>query len=221
MSSNNFIGIYKFCIILTLPIIVIPPCRSDSQFSSIMNGDELKISTTPDLIGRRIYLRPAIPDDYLITYAWFLKCGPSSQTCRPVTLTTPEEMAARQRSKEKTTDRSDFVMVSKKTHQLVGKLAFFNLNLLNRSAELGYIVAPESQRQGFAREGLILLISYLFRQLNLNKVYAQTGSFNTASVSLLESLGFKRDAVLRRHHFHNGEFHDDYIYSLLKTECNF
>lgn len=186
-----------------------------------MNDEETGISTIPDFIGPNVYLRAAVPDDFLITYGWFLKSGPSTQTCRPVTLTTPEEMAARQRTKEKPPDRCDLVVVTKKEHRLVGKLAYFNLNLLNRSAELGYIVAPDSQRRGIARESLTLLIVYLFRRLDLNKVYAQTGAFNTASVALLEALGFRRDAVLRQHHFHDGKLHDDFIYSLLKSECNF
>ena len=186
-----------------------------------MDKDNKIPSTAPDLIGDRVYLRPAMPEDYAQTYAWFLKSGPSSQTCRPVPIVTPEEMVMRQKSKEKSPDRGDFVIVDKDRERLVGKLAFFNLNLLNRSAELGYSVDPEMQRRGIAREGLSLLVKYLFRQLNLNKVYAQTGAFNTASVALLEALGFKRDAVLREHHFHDGRLHDDYVYSLLKNECNF
>ncbi len=177
--------------------------------------------TAPDLTGVKVYLRPAVPDDYAITYAWFLKSGPSSQTCRPVPIVTPEEMAARQKTREKSPDRGDFVIIDRNSERLVGKLAFFNLNTLSRSAELGYSVDPNLQRRGIAREGLRLLIKYLFRQLNLNKVYAQTGAFNAASVALLESLGFKRDAILREHHFHDGKLHDDYVYSLLKNECNF
>ncbi|RKX19168.1 MAG: N-acetyltransferase, partial [Candidatus Zixiibacteriota bacterium] len=53
---------------------------------------------------------------------------------------------------------------------------------------------------------------------NLNKVYAQTASFNKGSIKLLESLEFKLDGTLRQHHFYKGQFHNDLLYSLLKFE---
>jgi RimJ/RimL family protein N-acetyltransferase len=93
--------------------------------------------------------------------------------------------------------------------------------MLNRSAELGYIVAPDEREEGYAKEGLKLIINYLFNEMNLNKVYAQTASFNKASIKLLESLDFQLDGTLRQHHFYKGDYHDDLIYSLLKFECDF
>jgi len=39
-------------------------------------------------------------------------------------------------------------------------------------------------------------------------------------VKLLETLGFKKDAVLRDHYFYNGEFHNGFIYSLLLFELD-
>ncbi len=52
----------------------------------------------------------------------------------------------------------------------------------------------------------------------MNKVYAQTASFNASSVKLLESLGFKKDGVLREHHLFQGTRHDDFVYSILARE---
>ena len=58
----------------------------------------------------------------------------------------------------------------------------------------------------------------LFQTFGLNKVYAQTGAFNQASVRLLERTGFRRDGVLRQHHPWNGVLWDDYLYSLLAED---
>jgi hypothetical protein len=71
------------------------------------------------------------------------------------------------------------------------------------------------------KEGLEILLRYLFTEMNLNKVYAQTASFNKASVKLLESLDFKLDGTLRQHHYYKGDLYDDLIYSVLKFECGF
>lgn len=176
------------------------------------------LPTIPSLIGKDVYLRPADAADYELTYQWFLTSDPQSQTCRHSFLTTPANAAERGRHREQTPDRGEFIIVRIEDDQPVGKLSFFNLNMLNRSAELGYTVDPDEQKKGYGGEGLRLLIKYLFLQLNLNKVYAQTGSFNKASIKLLESLDFKLDGTLRQHHYYNGDLYDDLVYSLLRFE---
>jgi RimJ/RimL family protein N-acetyltransferase len=35
---------------------------------------------------------------------------------------------------------------------------------------------------------------------------------------MLEKAGFRRDGTLRHQYYYNGEFHDGYLYSLLRFE---
>jgi len=177
--------------------------------------------TTPGFVGKNVYLRPTTPEDSDTTYRWFLASEPQSQTCHEVMLTSPGIYAERMKRRRPQKDEGDFVIVRIEDNRLVGKLRYFHLNNLNRSAEMGYIVAPDTRKKGYGKEGMILLIKHLFVELNLNKVYAQTASFNKASVKLLESLGFKIDGTLRQHHFYKGDLYDDLLYSLLKFECGF
>jgi len=110
------------------------------------------------------------------------------------------------------------VIAAKDDHRPVGDISYHHLNMLNRTCEVGYLIAPSERGNGFAREALHLLIKYLFLELNLNKVYAQTASFNKASIKLLESLEFKLDGTLRQHHYYNGDLYDDLLYSVLRFE---
>lgn len=182
--------------------------------------DPSQFPTVPSLIGKEIYLRPGQPDDYEYTYQWFLATDPQAQSCHHITLTTPAEYTERMRKREADRNAGDFIIVRIDDDQPVGRIRYFHLNLLNRSAELGYIVAPDEQNKGYAKEGLKLLIDYLFSQMNLNKVYAQTASFNKTSIKLLESLNFKLDGTLRQHHYYKGDLYDDLLYSLLRFEHN-
>jgi [ribosomal protein S5]-alanine N-acetyltransferase len=100
----------------------------------------------------------------------------------------------------------------------VGRFTFFDLNSRNRSAEFGYIINPAYRKRGVGTRMVTAGVSYLFSELDLNKVYCQTASFNAASIKLLERLHFHRDAVLREHHELDGELWDDYIYSYLRAE---
>jgi RimJ/RimL family protein N-acetyltransferase len=99
-----------------------------------------------------------------------------------------------------------------------GWVTLFNLNPRNRSAEFGYGIVPPLRRQRLATTILAEAFDLFFPMLDLNKLYCQTASFNTASVRLLKRLGMTRDAILRAHHEKDGRLLDDYIYSLLRQE---
>jgi len=99
-----------------------------------------------------------------------------------------------------------------------GKFSYFDVNSRNRSCEFGYTINPCFRNKGVGAQMLACCINYLFNNMDFNKLYCQTASFNVASVKLLEKLGFNRDGILRRHHELDGELFDDYIYSVLKSE---
>jgi RimJ/RimL family protein N-acetyltransferase len=181
----------------------------------------LNYPTIPAFIGKKLYLKIMEPEENEFTYLWFLHSDPQTQTCHQPLIVTPRDFVEARKKKEKTINDGDFLAVTKEENQPVAKLRYFNLNMSNRSAELGYIASPEHRQKGYTKEALTLLIRHLFSNFGLNKVYAQTASFNTASTNLLQSLGFKLDGTLRQHHFYRGTLYDDLIYSLLKFECNF
>lgn len=176
---------------------------------------------TPFLKGDRIYLRKDCLEDLLFTYQWFLDSDPTSMTCRPYEDITPEEKLSRAREAKPTGKIHNFIILTNIDNIPVGKISYFDLNMANKSAEIGCLISPEYRLKGYASDGLKLLISYLFEELDLNKVYAQTGEFNTGSKALMKSLNFSLDGVLREHHFYNGRLHNDLVFSLLKKECNF
>ncbi len=180
--------------------------------------DLSQFPTTPTLVGKNIYLRAAAPDDYLEIHQWFNASDPQAQSCHSIRVISPEEKVKKMQKKEPRDDEGRFAIVEKENHRLVGEIAYFHMNMLNRAAELGYLIAPEERGSGYAKEALQLLIKYLFLDLNLNKVYAQTASFNKGSIKLLESLEFKLDGTLRQHHYYKGDLYDALLYSLLKFE---
>ncbi len=113
---------------------------------------------------------------------------------------------------------SSLLLYIKKDEELVGYVSYFNYNPLNRSAELGILIAPEERKKGYAKDAIKTLTRYLFLYHGLNKVYVQTAHYNKGAKKLLEKLGFQQDAALRNHYYHDGEFHTGYIYSLLLFE---
>lgn len=174
--------------------------------------------TAPSLVGDKIYLRPATAEDVANTHHWLILSEPQHLSCRPRVLWTAAEASENYKKMERSTDKQTFMIVRREDNVPVGLINYFDWNSLNRSVEFGLLIDPEERRRGHAKEATRLLLRYLFKQRGLNKVHAQTCASNTPTVKLLESLGFKRDGVLRRHYFINGEFQDGFIYSKLAFE---
>ena len=175
-------------------------------------------NTVPSLVGETIYLRPATAEDIANTHHWQQLSELQSLSCRPMTFWTAAEVAENFKKQERTVSQQQFMIVRKSDNIAVGRINFFDLNTQNRSTELGLLVDPDERKKGYALEATRLLCRYLFKYRGLNKVHAQTAEFNDAAKKLLQKAGFKKDGVLRKHYFWQGEFHDGLIYSILAFE---
>lgn len=182
---------------------------------------EKKIPAQPSMIGKKVYLRPMTAEDAANHHLWFIQSEPQSMSVHPMPFYTFEEAADRFKKAEKSETRQRFAIVTIEGNQPVGIISFFDYNYLNRSAELGIIIDPDERQTGYAQEALKILIKYLFNYRDFNKVYCETASYNTGAIALVESLDFKRDGVLRKHHYYNGDYFDKYVYSLLRFELDF
>lgn len=83
-------------------------------------------------------------------------------------------------------------------------------------ANLGYWVDPAHQRQGYATEAARLVVEYAFAERRLNKVNVRALAENTASRSVIESLGFEQEGVAREAYYVDGECRDMVSYGLLR-----
>ncbi len=85
-------------------------------------------------------------------------------------------------------------------------------------ARVGYELLREHRRRGIMTEALRAILAYGFETMGLNRVEVLTDPKNTASIGLLENLGFRREGVLRENTHFRGRFVDDAVYSLLASE---
>lgn len=104
--------------------------------------------------------------------------------------------------------------------QIIGDVAFHITRSNPRMAYLGYTLAHCAWGKGYAREAVSRLLDYLFRELNLHRIVADCDIENTASIRLLEHLGFRREA-----HFIDSfwiareeAWGSEYLYALLERE---
>ena len=63
-----------------------------------------------------------------------------------------------------------------------------------------------------------MLVEYLFATSTVHRVWAWTGSDNLAEQKALDKCGFTREGTVRQAVFRGGEWHDSFIYGLLRHE---
>ena len=83
--------------------------------------------------------------------------------------------------------------------------------------EVGYITCMDRQGEGVARECTAALVRHLFES-GTRKIIAEVDMRNRPSITLLERLGFTREALFREHETSHAGLCDVAVYGLLASD---
>ena len=93
-----------------------------------------------------------------------------------------------------------FAYYNKRTQQYVGCTRYGNIDFTNKKLEIGWTwLAPSMQGTGFNKHCKFLLLSYGFKQLQLNRIELKTSHLNLKSQNAMLKIGAVREGVLRNH----------------------
>lgn len=162
------------------------------------------------LDGERLTLRLVDPTDYeFIASNWMRTRRQTAIMTTPLT----------------TADIADWVEKGDSIHVLpcqddtpVGHVFVQSLDWEARKAELGYMIIPEEQGNGYATEATGRCVTYGFDELGLHKLWARVQGDNDGSKRVLTKLGFQPEGVLRDWHYAHGDYVDEYRFGYLRTE---
>ena len=87
-----------------------------------------------------------------------------------------------------------------------------------RQVEIGFTVAPSHQGQGFGTESVSGLFDYLLITLQKHRVIASVDPRNGPCVALLKRVGMREEAHFRESLWFKGEWVDDMVFGILKSE---
>lgn len=87
-------------------------------------------------------------------------------------------------------DHLAWAVCKRSNDRCIGMVNYHRRDTRNRRLQLGYIIAPKHQRNGFATEAIRAVLNYCAEQLNIHRVEALIHPDNLASLRLAESLGF-------------------------------
>jgi len=103
------------------------------------------------------------------------------------------------------------------TNQVIGTVACQFESIAFRRIEIGYRIHPDFQHQGFAFEAVQRFIDFLWH-VKVHKIVAYCVTENQRSFQLMEKLAMRREGHLLKNIKLAGQWHDEYIYGLLKPK---
>jgi ribosomal-protein-alanine N-acetyltransferase len=94
---------------------------------------------------------------------------------------------------------------------LIGTICYYNFDLENNIAEVGYELNPSYHGQGVMQEAINKVIEYGFDVMGLNVMTAFPRIDNESSVKLLKRNGFEQDAEYEYLNEHAGDGYAIYV----------
>jgi len=101
---------------------------------------------------------------------------------------------------------------------LVGMIGLYGINHKHLFASQSVMLLPQFQRQGIMKRLLPQFNEWFFKNSQFHRLEAQVHENNTASISLLKSLGYNIDGILQENFLIDGVFYNSYCFSILNTQ---
>ncbi len=169
------------------------------------------------IVGERLFLSPMSSEEAEKYTRWM---NDLSTTCnlttapKIISLEMEEEMLVKLQK-----DGYNFAIVQKENDELTGNCGLMNVDLVQRTAELGIFIGEEKHRgKGYGSEAMRLLLDYAFNLLNLHSVYLRVRSFNKAGQRCYQKVGFKEIGRRRECVLLGGQYYDEIFMDILDRE---
>jgi RimJ/RimL family protein N-acetyltransferase len=173
----------------------------------------------PVIRGRRVYLRPVEPDDAGIIQRWYEDAEfLALMGGRPASLA-ERRAALERRAVDPPRDVINLLICLRADGRPIGRVDVFAIEPYNGNAGVGIGIGdPADRGHGYGRDAVEALVDYLFGQLRLERIWLTTDADNLRAQHLYESVGFRREGLLRHAYYQDGRYQDDVRMAILREE---
>jgi RimJ/RimL family protein N-acetyltransferase len=176
---------------------------------------------TLNLITRRLNIRNLKPTDLSDFHMY--RSNPDVtkyQGFDVMTIEQADEFIKGQLNKEfgKAGEWVQYGIENQATGKLIGDCAIKLDQYDTRIAEIGITISHLEQKKGYAKEVLLGILAFLFDTQETLRVVEIVDTENSASISLLKSIGFKQEGHFIENIFFKGKWGSEFQYAMLKRE---
>jgi RimJ/RimL family protein N-acetyltransferase/acyl carrier protein len=113
-----------------------------------------------------------------------------------------------------------WLIIDIKQNKLIGSAKITNLDCIRKSVEWGYGINPKFWGNNYILNIQLSLLNYVFKKLNLNRLYTLTHVKNYRVIKAIEKLGFRKEGIRYDYYFHQTKkkFFNACGYSFLKSD---
>lgn len=106
-----------------------------------------------------------------------------------------------------------------KTDVLIGYSGICNISNSNKSGEFFIFIGDKTYwGKGIGTQVTKDILAQGFHKLNLNRIMLTVSAPNIAGIRAYENAGFKKEGVMRKACFRDGQFHDKILMAFLKED---
>lgn len=102
--------------------------------------------------------------------------------------------------------------------EVIGMVSTGQIDWTNQRTSIGYWIKRQSIRQNYATEATAILLTYLFSNLRLHRVFIQAATDNEGSNGVIKKLGFKIEGILRENERVKNRFLNHNIYGMTESD---
>ncbi|MDF2532327.1 MAG: acetyltransferase [Clostridia bacterium] len=112
-----------------------------------------------------------------------------------------------------------FAIETKDDQLFIGGCSINDVDWKNSVATIGIFIGNRDYwRNGYGSDAMNILVSFIFNQMNINKVRLTCYSFNQRALKSFEKYGFVVEGVLRKEIFKDGCYYDKIAMGILREE---
>lgn len=117
-------------------------------------------------------------------------------------------------------DTYKFAIETLEDNKFIGGCSINDVDWKNSVVTVGIFIGDKSYcGKGYGTDAMRTLTSFIFEQMNINKIRLTCYSFNDQAIKSYEKCGFKIEGILRKEMFKDGKYYDKIVMGLLHSDC--